>query len=63
MDAMTFFIFAAAAMAAFSLASGITSMAHGGEADALRSPQLMFRRVAWQGLAVLLVLLALFAGS
>lgn len=61
MDAMTFFIFAAAAMAVFSLASGINSMAHGGQSDALRSTPLMFRRVAWQGLAVLLVLLALLA--
>ena len=66
MAAMTFFIFAAAAMAVFSLASGINSMAHGGESDvrdALRSNHLMFRRVAWQGLAVGLVLLALLASS
>ena len=63
MDAMTFFIFAAAGMAVFSLASGINSMAHGGEADALHSHELMFRRTAWQGLAVLLVLLALFANG
>ena len=63
MDAMTLFIFAAAAMAAYSLTSGITSMAHGGEADLQHSEALMFRRVAWQGLAVALVLLALLASG
>ena len=63
MDAMSVFILAAAAMAAYSLASGITSMAHGGEADLAHAHELMFRRVAWQGLAVLLVFLVLFAGS
>lgn len=60
MDAMTVFILAAAAMAAYSLATGINSMAHGGDSDALHAQEFMFRRVAWQGLAVLLVLLALF---
>ena len=60
MDAMTLFILAAAAMAAYSLASGISSMAHGGESEAGQAQEFMFRRVAWQGLAVLLVLLALF---
>lgn len=59
MDLITVFIFAAAAMAVVSLASGIASMAHGGEADALDSHRLMFRRVAWQGLAVLLLMFAL----
>lgn len=63
MDAMTVFILVAAAMAAYSLASGIASMAQGGESDALHSNELMLRRVAWQGLAVLLVLLALFTTS
>jgi hypothetical protein len=61
MDAMTFFIFAAAAMAAVSLFSGVNSMAHGGEADAAQGNHLMFQRVAWQGLAVALVILALLA--
>ena len=62
MDAITVFILVAAAMAAYSLASGITSMAHGGEQDALRSHRLMFQRTAWQGLAVVLVIFALLAG-
>ena len=59
MNAMTLFVLAAAAMAAMALASGVVSMAHGGEADKARSTTLMFHRIAWQGLAVLLVLLAL----
>lgn len=59
MDAMTFLIFAAAAMAAWSLASGVVSMAQGGEWDERHAHELMFRRTAWQGLAVGLVLLAL----
>lgn len=62
MDAMTLFVFAAAAMVALSLFNGIVSMAHGGDADALHSHELMFRRTAWQGLALLFVLLALLAG-
>ena len=63
MNAMTVFILAAAAMAAYSLASGITSMAHGGESDAAQSQKLMLHRVAWQGLAVALVIFALLAGG
>jgi hypothetical protein len=59
MDAMTILVFAAAAMAAFSLVSGIGSMAQGGEWDEAHAHELMFRRTAWQGLAVVLVMLAL----
>jgi hypothetical protein len=59
MDLMTVLIFAAAAMAVVSLAGGIASMAHGGDSDALHSHELMFRRTAWQGLAVVLLMLAL----
>ena len=63
MDAMTLFIFAAAAMAVYSLTSGITSMAHGGESEPAQAQKLMFHRVAWQGLAVALVIFALLAGG
>jgi len=63
MNAMTFFVLAAAAMAAYSLFAGVTSMAHGGESDKLHSPEFMFRRVAWQGLAVSLVILALLGST
>lgn len=59
MDAMAFLIFAAAAMVAVSLFQGVASMAQGGAADAAHSHQIMFRRTAWQGLAVLLILFAL----
>jgi len=63
MDAMTLFVFVAAAMAAFSLAKGITSMAHGGQSDAQHSHEIMFKRVAWQGLAALLILFALIGST
>lgn len=63
MDAMTFLIFAAAAMATWSLASGVVSMARGGEWDERHASELMFRRTAWQGLAVGLVMLALLTTS
>ena len=46
-------------LTAIALFNGITSMAHGGAEDQQRSPGLMFRRVAWQGLAALFILLGL----
>lgn len=61
MDIMTLFVLAAAAATAISLFNGITSMAHGGEADAQQSPRLMFKRVGWQALTVLFLLLALMS--
>lgn len=63
MDAMTFLIFVAAAMTVATLAMGIASMARGGDYDQLHSHELMFRRTAWQGLAVLFLMLAIFAKS
>ena len=59
MNAMTVLVLVAAAMAVLSLFSGVVSMAHGGEADQLHSHEIMFRRTAWQGLAVVLLLFAL----
>ena len=59
MNAMTIFIFGAAAMAALALFNGVASMAHGGESDERHAHELMFKRTIWQGLAVLLVLLAM----
>ena len=59
MDAMTVFALAAAGTAALSLFNGVVSMAHGGEEDQLHSHELMFQRIAWQGLAIVLLLLAL----
>jgi hypothetical protein len=62
MEVMTVFVFVAAGLAALSLFSGIVSMAHGGESDRLHSHELMFKRTAWQALAVLFMLAALLAG-
>ena len=63
MDALTMFIFVAAGMAAVSLFKGVASMAHGGEEDRLHSHELMFKRTAWQGLALFFLLLALVLGT
>jgi hypothetical protein len=61
MDMLTVFVLAAALATAISLFNGITSMAHGGEADARESHRLMFKRVGWQALTALFLLLALLA--
>jgi len=61
MSLMTAFVIAAAALAALTLFNGIVSMAHGGEEDQRASHRLMYQRVGWQGLALLLILLALLA--
>ena len=61
MDAMGLLVVLAALGVAVALFNGILSMAHGGEADQRESHRLMFKRVAWQGLAILLVLIALVA--
>jgi hypothetical protein len=44
-----------------ALIQGIASMAHGGESDQARSHVLMFRRVGWQALTILFLLLALLS--
>lgn len=59
MDLLTLFILVAALLTAVSLFNGVTSMAHGGEADAHQSHWLMFKRVGWQALAVLFLMFAL----
>jgi hypothetical protein len=46
-------------LAGLALFNGIVSMAHGGGAQ---SNRLMFRRVGWQALAVLAVLLGALTG-
>ena len=51
----------AAAATAVSLFNGITSMAHGGEADLRESHRLMFKRVGWQALTVIFLLMGLLA--
>jgi hypothetical protein len=59
MDPLAVFAIAGLGLAALALFNGIASMAHGGEADQRASHWLMFRRVGWQAVAVLAVLLAL----
>ncbi len=59
MDLLTMFALVATGLVAVSLFNGIASMAHGGEEDARRSHWLMFKRVGWQALAVLFLLLGL----
>ena len=61
MDMLTMFVLLAALATAISLFNGIASMAHGGESDARKSHWLMFRRVGWQALMVLFLLLALMS--
>jgi hypothetical protein len=61
MDAMGLLVVLAALGVAVALFNGILSMAHGGEADQRESHRLMFKRVTWQALAILLVLIALVA--
>ena len=61
MDPMTVFVLLAAAATAISLFNGIASMAHGGESDARQSHLLMFKRVGWQALTVIFLLLGLLS--
>jgi hypothetical protein len=61
MDVLTLFVLVAALLAGVALFNGVASMAHGGDADAHQSHWLMFKRVGWQGLAVLLLMLALLS--
>ena len=61
MDMMTMFVLLAALATAISLFNGIASMAHGGESDARQSHWLMFKRVGWQALTVIFLLLALMS--
>ena len=60
MSLITVFVLLAALLAAISLFNGVNSMAHGGAQDQSASHWLMFQRVGWQGLALALILLALF---
>lgn len=61
MDPLAWFAVVGLGLAALALFNGIASMAHGGEEDDRRSVGLMFRRVGWQALAVLAILLGLLA--
>jgi hypothetical protein len=59
MDPLAVLAIAGLGLAALALFNGIASMAHGGVADQRASHWLMFKRVGWQAVAVLAVLLAL----
>lgn len=61
MSLMTVFVMIAALCAAISLFNGIVSMAHGGAHDQRESHWLMLRRVGWQALALLFIVLALLS--
>jgi len=59
MNTLTVLVVAGMIVTILALIQGITSMAHGGAADRERSHLLMFRRVGWQSLTVLILLLIL----
>jgi len=59
MNSMTLLVVAGMAATIIALIEGIASMAHGGASDQARSHFLMFRRVGWQAITVLILLLIL----
>jgi hypothetical protein len=61
MNLMTTLVVLALFATVASFAWGIISMAHGGKYDADHSAKLMNGRVLFQGIAILLLLSALFA--
>jgi len=61
MSLLTAFVMIAALFAAISLFDGVVSMAHGGDEDQTESHRWMFKRIGWQGLAFLFLLLALLS--
>ena len=63
MNILTVVIIVALLMTIGLAGTGVWSMAHGGEFDKKHSTQLMFARVAMQGLTVLLLLFAVYLAS
>ena len=59
MTILTVLIVLGLAATAIALVSGIASMAHGGKFDQRHSTQLMFSRVGFQGITLVLLLIAL----
>ena len=59
MDPLALLAIIGLGLASLALFDGVVSMAHGGEADQRGSHVLMFKRVGWQAMSVLAVLLAL----
>jgi hypothetical protein len=56
MNTMTLLVVAGMVATILTLFEGIASMAHGGASDQARSHILMFRRVGWQAITVLVIL-------
>lgn len=63
MSLITVFVMVAALFAGISLVQGVTSMAHGGAQDQHASHWIMFKRVGWQALALLFILMALLSNA
>ena len=61
MDPLMMFAVVGFGLAALALFNGIVSMAHGGAEDQRMGTRLMFKRVGWQAVAVLLILLGLLS--
>jgi hypothetical protein len=57
MDALAAFVFVGVGLTIFALVRGVASMAHGGIEDQQASHRLMFQRIGWQALTVLLIVL------
>ena len=55
MNTLTVVVVAGMVATIVALIQGIASMAHGGPSDESRSHILMFRRVGWQSLTVLIL--------
>ena len=58
MELLTVVIILALAAVLITLATGIISMAHGGEFDRKHSTELMFARAGLQGITVVILILA-----
>ncbi len=63
MTILTWIIVAALLTTIGLVGTGIWSMAHGGQFDEKHSTQLMFARVAMQGITILLLLFAVYLAS
>ena len=59
MNPLSVIIIGALIAVLITLVSGVVSMAKGGEFDQEHSTELMFKRVGFQGIAVVLLLVAL----
>ncbi len=59
MDPLTLLVFVALGITAIALFNGVASMAHGGVEDDRASYGLMCKRCLWQGVAFVLVLIAM----